>query len=33
LASAKGPSTTVRLLPENFTRAPFELGAAPRPPA
>src|SRR5689334_20655500 len=24
--SVNGPSVTVRLLPENFTRAPFELG-------
>ena len=24
--SEKGPSITVRLLPENLTRAPFELG-------
>src|ERR1700682_2965138 len=26
LVSANGPSTTVRLLPPNLTRAPFELG-------
>src|ERR1700674_4360762 len=29
LVSVKGPSTTVRLLPENLTRAPFELGWRP----
>src|SRR5437870_6061837 len=29
--SAKGPSITVRLLPENLTRAPFELGWSPSP--
>src|SRR6185312_15849273 len=29
LASAKGPSTTVRLSPENLTRAPFELAWRP----
>src|SRR3989442_15131282 len=27
--SAKGPSITVRLLPENLTRAPFELAWSP----
>ncbi len=26
LASMKGPSITVRFVPENLTRAPFELG-------
>ncbi len=31
LVSAKGPSTTVRLSPENTTRAPFELGCRPSP--
>ena len=29
--SAKGPSITVRLSPENLTRAPFELGWSPSP--
>ena len=29
--SAKGPSITVRLSPENRTRAPFELGWSPSP--
>src|ERR1700722_19128024 len=29
LASVKGPSTTVRDLPENLTRAPLELGWRP----
>src|SRR4029077_9933306 len=29
--SAKGPSVTVRLFPENLTRAPFELGRSPSP--
>src|SRR5207237_8543415 len=29
--SANGPSTTVRLLPENLTRAPRELGWSPSP--
>src|SRR5919201_3681463 len=29
LVSANGPSTTVRLLPENLTRAPFEVGCSP----
>src|SRR5919199_310875 len=29
--SANGPSTTVRLLPENLTRAPLELGWRPSP--
>src|SRR5207249_8154764 len=29
--SANGPSVTVRLLPENLTRAPFELGWRPSP--
>ena len=29
--SAKGPSMTVRLVPENLTRAPFELGWSPSP--
>src|SRR5262249_54235187 len=29
--SAKGPSMTVRLAPENLTRAPFELGWSPSP--
>ena len=29
LASVKGPSTTVRDLPENLTRAPLELGWSP----
>ena len=27
--SAKGPSITERLFPENFTRAPFEVGWSP----
>ena len=31
LVSAKGPSITVRLAPENLTRAPFELGWRPSP--
>src|SRR4051812_34876338 len=31
LVSAKGPSTTVRFVPENFTRAPLELGWRPSP--
>src|SRR3954464_3351068 len=31
LVSAKGPSITVRLSPENRTRAPFELGWSPSP--
>src|SRR5258706_9968143 len=31
LVSAKGPSMTVRLAPENRTRAPFELGCSPSP--
>ena len=26
-----GPSTTVRLSPENLTRAPLELGCSPSP--
>ena len=30
-ASVKGPSVTVRLPPENLTRAPFELGWSPSP--
>src|SRR6267154_3449175 len=30
-ASVKGPSTTVRLLPEHLTRQPFELGFRPEP--
>src|SRR6266853_4637982 len=30
-ASVKGPSTTVRLLPEYLTRQPFELGFKPEP--
>src|SRR5207253_1554860 len=29
LVSAKGPSITVRLLPANRTRFPFELGCSP----
>src|SRR5213592_2994121 len=29
--SAKGPSITVRLLPENLTRAPLELACSPSP--
>ena len=29
--SAKGPSITVRVLPENRTRAPFELACNPSP--
>src|SRR5215510_12658421 len=29
LVSANGPSITVRLSPENLTRAPFELGCSP----
>ena len=29
--SANGPSITVRSLPENWTRAPFELGCRPSP--
>src|SRR5437016_11469135 len=31
LVSAKGPSITVRLPPENLTRAPLELGCNPSP--
>src|SRR4030095_6929491 len=31
LVSANGPSITVRLSPENLTRAPFELGCSPSP--
>src|SRR5712692_2949929 len=31
LVSAKGPSMTVRLAPENLMRAPFELGWSPAP--
>src|SRR5262245_242230 len=31
LVSAKGPSITVRLSPENLTRAPLELGCSPLP--
>jgi hypothetical protein len=31
LVSVKGPSITVRLLPENRTRAPLELGWSPSP--
>src|SRR5213075_2863577 len=31
LVSAKGPSMTVRLVPENLTRAPLELGWSPSP--
>src|SRR5262245_24551072 len=31
LVSAKGPSITLRLLPENLTRAPLELGWSPSP--
>ena len=31
LVSANGPSTTVRCVPLNFTRAPFELGCSPSP--
>src|SRR4030095_14562013 len=31
LVSLKGPSVTVRLLPENLTRAPLELGCRPSP--
>src|SRR5687767_12633182 len=31
LVSENGPSITVRLLPENLTRAPFELGWRPSP--
>src|SRR5262245_47345313 len=31
LASANGPSITVRLSPENLTRAPLELGWSPSP--
>src|SRR6185437_13835454 len=31
LVSANGPSVTVRLPPENLTRAPFELGCSPSP--
>ncbi len=31
LVSANGPSTTVRLAPENFTRAPAEDGFRPSP--
>src|SRR5262245_55025236 len=31
LVSAKGPSITVRLSPENLTRAPFELACNPLP--
>src|SRR5581483_6784900 len=31
LVSANGPSITVRLFPENLTRAPFELGCRPSP--
>ena len=31
LVSAKGPSMTVRSLPENLMRAPFELGWSPSP--
>src|SRR5437867_6080394 len=30
-ASRKGPVVTVRLLPENFTRAPLEVGLSPSP--
>ena len=29
--SANGPSITVRFVPENLTRAPFELGCSPSP--
>jgi hypothetical protein len=31
LVSANGPSTTVRFLPENWTRTPLELGFSPSP--
>src|ERR1041384_4203073 len=31
LVSANGPSITVRLLPENLTRAPLEVGCSPSP--
>src|SRR2546422_1331025 len=31
LVSGDGPSTTVRVAPENFTRAPFALGCSPSP--
>src|SRR5687768_3863139 len=31
LVSVNGPSMTVRLLPENLTRVPFELGWSPSP--
>src|SRR5215510_8275249 len=31
LVSANGPSITVRLSPENLTRAPLELGCSPLP--
>src|ERR1700722_2394015 len=31
LVSVNGPSVTVRLLPENFTRLPFEVGSSPSP--
>src|SRR5579862_252609 len=33
LVSAKGPSITVRVLPSNRTRAPWELEARPSPPS